>query len=241
MLRRVADVEATLASLPEWAAAAYGEIRDKVLDDAFPCTFGTVAQRRGEILYAFLEPRDADDERRLVRESLVAYTDVLRPLEPVTASLTPLAMLMPPPGALSERQYFDRGWALLQWLHEHDTHPWPARVPREPTDPAWSFCFGGLPLFVNFKTPAHARRKSRRTSRSYTLLWQARDGFDVVAGDSPQGRRARAIIRGKLAAYDAVPIWPDLGHYATTDNREWRQYFVPEDNAPLVDKCPWHQ
>ena len=234
-LRRVAEVEAALASgaLEPWAAGAYAEIRDKVLDEAFPCTFGTVAQRRGEILYAFIAPDQ-------LRDALIAYTDFLRPLEPVMASLTPFAAVMPPLTGFTEREYFDYGWALLQRLHDEDPHPWPDRIPTDPDDPKWSYCFGGLPLFVNFKTPVHARRRSRRTSRSFMLLFQSRDGFDVVAGDSVQGRRARDLIRKKLAAYDAVPVYPELAHYATLANREWRQYFVPEENTPLARECPFH-
>ena len=228
---RVAEVEA--ADLPPWAAAAYREIRDKVLDEAFPCTFGTVAQRRGEILYAFIGPDH-------LREALTAYTDFLRPLEPVVASLTPLAVVMPPRAGWSERLYFEYGWDMLQRLHDEDPHPWPDRIPKDPDDPKWSYCFGGLPLFVNFKTPAHAKRKSRRTEHSFMLLFQSRDGFDVVAGDSVQGRRARDLIRRKLAAYDAVPVYPELAHYATAANREWRQYFVPEANVPLAAQCPFH-
>ena len=230
-LLRVAEVEA--AELPTWAAAAYAEIRDKVLDEAFPCTFGTVAQRRGEILYAFIGPAD-------LGAALMAYTDFLRPLEPVVASLTPFAVVMPPLTGFSEREYFDYGWSLLQQLHNEDPHPWPERIPKDPDDPKWSYCFGGLPLFVNFKTPTHTKRKSRRTERSFMLLFQSRDGFDVVAGDSMQGRRARDLIRRKLAAYDAVSVYPELAHYATLANREWRQYFVPEANAPLASECPFH-
>ncbi len=231
ILLRVAEVES--AALSPWAAAAYQEIRDKVLDDAFPCTFGTVAQRRGEILYAFIGPDD-------LRNALIAYTDLLRPLEPVVASLTPLAVVMPPREGFNERDYFEYGWTLLQQLHEKDTYGWPDRIPKDPDDPKWSYCFGGLPLFVNFKTPTHVKRKSRRTMHSFTMLFQSRDGFDVVAGDSVQGRRARDLIRRKLAAYDDVGVYPELSHYATAENREWRQYFVPEANAPLARECPFH-
>lgn len=230
-LLRVAEVEA--AELPPWAAAAYAEIRDKVLDEAFPCTFGTVAQRRGEILYAFVSAE-------AIRDALIAYTDFLRPLEPVVASLTPLAVVMPPLAGFTEREYFAYGWSLLQRLNDEDPHPWPERIPTDPDDPRWSYCFGGMPLFVNFKTPTHIKRKSRRTERSFMLLFQSRDGFDVVAGDSVPGRRARDLIRKKLAAYDAVSVYPELAHYATAANREWRQYFVPEDNAPLARECPFH-
>lgn len=243
VIRRASDVERDLAAgnLPEWAARAYGELEAKVRDEAFPCTFATVAQRKGDILYALLDAVNDAELLPMLRAALVEFTDLLRPLSPVTASMTPLAILVPPlAGALTEADYFRRGWGMLQWLHEHDTHDWPARVPRHPDDPGWSFCFGGMPLFINFKTPAHERRRSRRMRSAFMLLIQARDGFDVVAGDTPQGRRAREIIRAKLAAYDPLPPYPELAHYGQAENREWKQYFVPDENAPISARCPFH-
>lgn len=74
---------------------------------------------------------------------------------------------------------------------------------------------------------------------SYLWLVQARDGFDIVAGDTVQGRNARRIIRQKLAAYDAIPMYPELGHYGDPANREWKQYFVPEANQPVTAVCPF--
>jgi hypothetical protein len=254
-------LDAALAAgrLPAWQAAAYAAFRAKVLDDAFPCTFGTVAQRRGEVLYAFVDPPpsgggasqgdawsdDALSEAPRVRAALVAYADVLRPLDPVRASLLPLAVLLaPPPDARTVADYFARGWALLRRLHAGDPAPWPDRVPRDPEDPRWSFCFGGLPLFVTFKTPLHRRRRSRHTDHAWAVLFQAREGFDALAGDTPRGRRARARIRAKLAVYDALPPSPALAHYGAPDNREWRQYFAADGNpgpgeAPLAALCPF--
>lgn len=114
-------------ALPRWTVAAYAEFNAEVLDEAFPCTFGTVAQRRGDVRYAFLEPSDAEDAGRLTREALIAFTDLVRPLEPVAASLVPLAVFMPPsPETMTVDEYFVRGWTLLRWLHAHDPMPWPA-------------------------------------------------------------------------------------------------------------------
>jgi FPC/CPF motif-containing protein YcgG len=235
------EVEAALTagSLTPWIAQAYEEFRAKVVDAAFPCTFGIIAQRKGDVLFSFIDPRDATTECTLLHRILCKYTDFLRPLAPVAASLRPLAILMPPLG-LTEFEYFAHSWSLLEWLTEHDTHPWPARVSRDPDDAAWSFCFGGMPLFINFKTPVHHRRRSRRMAGAYALLVQARDGFDAVAGDTPNGRRAREVIRRKLAEYDSVPLYPALAHYGRADNREWKQYFVPESNTPLTERCPLH-
>jgi FPC/CPF motif-containing protein YcgG len=230
----------TRHALSPWAESAYAELVAKVADPAFPCTFGTVALRKGDILTAFIETQDPATLRDDLRERFAEYTARMRTLDPVTASLHPLAIFLPPPSDVHTiGEYFAFGWSLLQWLHDHDPAPWPDRIPRDPDDPAWSYCFGGIPLFVNFKTPAHALRRSRRMATAYLLLVQTRDGFDVVAGDTPQGRRARNIIRQKLAAYDPLPPYPELAHFGTATNREWKQYFVPDDNRPPATRCPF--
>jgi uncharacterized protein len=227
--------------LSPWALQAYGELVAKVGDEAFPCTFGTVALRKGELLLAFVETADNEATCRCIHSILVEYTDRVRSLEPIDASLLPLAIFVTPPaGVCTIADYFAQGWWLLQWLHERDPKPWPSRVPRDPDDPAWSFCFAGMPLFVNFKTPAHRQRRSRRMASAWLLLVQTRDGFDVVAGNTAQGRRVRELIRRKLAAYDPIPPYPELAHYGSATNREWKQYFVPDDNAPITTRCPFH-
>jgi FPC/CPF motif-containing protein YcgG len=230
----------TQRALSPWAEMAYHELVTKVEDPAFPCTFGTVALRKGDLLSTFVEARDPAGLRQGLYQCFVEYTDRMRALDPVAASLHPLAIFLPPPtNVRTITKYFEFGWLLLQWLHEHDPAPWPERVPRDPDDPAWSYCFGGIPLFVNFKTPAHRERRSRRMASAYLLLVQTRDGFDIVAGDTPQGRRARTLIRQKLSGYDPIPPYPELAHFGTTSNREWKQYFVPDDNRPVAEHCPF--
>lgn len=238
-----AAVEALRAEhrLSRWADEAYTELVAKVEDPSFPCTFGTVAVRKGDLLVAFVEERvDTDVVRQGVYDRFLEYTDRMRPLDPVVASLHPLAVFVAPPqGVRTLEEYFTFGWSLLQWIHERDPRPWPAHVPRDADDPAWSYCFAGVPLFVNFKTPAHRQRRSRRMASAYLLLVQTRDGFDVVAGDTPQGRRARGLIRQKLAVYDPIAPYPELAHFGTAENREWKQYFVPDDNGPMPGRCPF--
>jgi N-omega-hydroxy-L-arginine synthase len=240
-LRSVAELEDLLASgeWTDWGRDAYEEFRSKVLRPDFPCTFGTVAMRRGDACFALLTPRNEAEERRQIRRALRAYTALLRTLDARAASMRPLVVLMPPLSEFTDRDYFDRGWRLLNWLAQHDEFMWPPRVPRDPEHPQWSFCFGGLPLFVTFKTPAHVRRRSRHSHASYCLLFQARDGFDLVAGPTPSGRRARATIRRKLETFDGIPAHRALAHYGTAGNREWRQYFLAEPDSGVPTKCPW--
>ena len=236
------EVESELAAggLSVWAERCFRELIAKVDADDFPCTFGTVALRRGDVLFSFIESADFAHQAELVASGLQDFTARVQALGVVQASMLPYAVfLLPPEGAGSLEDFFQIGWQLLARVHRLDGDLWPTRIPSDPDDPGWSFCFGGVPLFVNFKTPLHRARRSRRMDNAFLLLFQARDGFDVVAGDSPQGRRARAIIRSKLAEYDEVPIWPALGYHGRPENRDWKEYFVPDSNDEIATRCPF--
>ena len=52
------------------------------------------------------------------------------------------------------------------------------------------------------------------------------------------------MIRRRLRAYDDVAPSPTLGNYGEPDNREWKQYFLPDrDDAQDPDdgaaRCPF--
>ncbi|MBC7788815.1 MAG: YqcI/YcgG family protein [Anaerolineae bacterium] len=245
MIQRVLnchEIETELAAgrLSDWAERCFRELSAKVDAEGFPCTFGTVALRRGDVLFAFVDIADITLQAERVASALQDFTARVHALGTVQASMLPFAVfLAPPEDAASMDDYFRIGWDLLDRIHRLDSDPWPERVPNNPDAPDWSFCFGGVPLFVNFKTPLHRARRSRRMDNAFLLLFQARDGFDVVAGDTPQGRRARAIIRTKLAAYDDVEIWPALGYHGRPENRDWKEYFVPESNDEIATLCPF--
>ncbi len=36
-----------------------------------------------------------------------------------------------------------------------------------------------------------------------------------------------------------VPVSAALDHYGVSGNREWTQYFAPEDSKPLEGRCPF--
>ncbi len=241
LTQRQVESQLDAGTLSGWARDAYSALCAKVADPAFPCTFGTIAIRKGDLLVGFVETdADPDIVAGLVR-LVTEYADFVRGQPLVKASMMPLAVFMKPQArCTSVDQYFNYSWDLLQRVHERDPELWPDRVPRDPEDPRWSFCFGGVPFFVNFKTPLHRDRKSRRAEHTYLWLVQARDGFDTIAGDTPQGKNARRLIREKLAAYDPIAPYPALAHYGHADNREWKQYFVPESNEPPAARCPFH-
>ena len=126
----------------------------------------------------------------------------------------------------------------MQGLHDIDDHPWPESVPRDPEDPAWSFCFGGVPLFVKLSCPAHRKRLSRNVGPSMALIINPRDAFDAIAAAHPKGDKIRHHIRSLIQEYDGQPAAPDLGSFGRESNREWRQYALPDENVPRTDTCP---
>ncbi len=241
-LWRRSQLEAALAGqlLPGWAAEAYGTFKAKVLDPRFPCTFGIVAQQRGSLFYGFSESTNSA-AHRLHIQSL--FTDYLGSLEALTQEESAFALLVlfvnPESLPRDLEAHHQAVWQLLQFLHEKDASPWAPGVPTDPDHPLWSFCLGGLPLFVNISSPAHRQRQSRNLGSALTLIIQLREGFDLVAPDTPAGRRVRKTIRNRIEAFDDTPIYPELGYYKDPQNREWKQYGIPDGDQSQMTRCPF--
>lgn len=205
-------------------------------DSPFPCTFGAAALERGGLRFAYVE--DARDEASLLglRDALTSYMTSYRTLGRLTSFV---AFFRPSrlerPLAAFERDF----WGILQFLHEHDPLPWPEDVPRDPEEVRWEFSFCGEPVFVVCNTPAHRRRRSRR-SNGMLITFQPRWVFEGLEGHTSRGRAAREVIRRRLQSYDEVPAHGSLGNYGDPENREWRQYFLPDAEESPVARCPFH-
>ena len=92
-------------------------------------------------------------------------------------------------------------------------------------------------------TPAHVQRASRR-SAGLILTFQPRWVFDDLRANPLKAERATAVIRARLEKYDAAPISSALGAYGDPNNREWKQYFLPDvesQNSSLesAQRCPF--
>ena len=110
----------------------------------------------------------------------------------------------------------------------------------EPEHDEWEYCFAGTPMFVVCNTPAHQGRRSRN-GLGLTITFQPRWVFDGIEGHTPAGQKARRTIRARIDRYDALPPSPRLGVYGSEGNREWQQYFLPDDNeTPPRERCPLH-
>ncbi|HVR98104.1 MAG TPA: YqcI/YcgG family protein [Thermoanaerobaculia bacterium] len=232
---RPEELEAALAGqfLPDWAAEAYGTFKAS--------TFGIVAQQRGTLLYAFAPSLEERTDRLRVQLLIGEYLRHLKALTREEAAFALMVLFVDPRSLPPELEAHHQAvWDLLQFLHEEDDFPWAPGVPTDPDHPLWSFCLGESPLFVNISSPAHRQRQSRNLGSALTLIIQLREGFDLVAPDTPTGRRVRETIRNRIESFDGTPTYPELGYYQDPRNREWKQYGIPDGNQSRPARCPFH-
>lgn len=235
----VAGEMATTGRIPEWYRDVFADLAARLTPPStFPCTFSQNAFSRGLVRFAFVEALDAKGLARL-REDLASYIGEARAWNGQVNAAHPLIVAFShdavPPGTLEEHQA--AGWRVLQdWL-DHDPTSWPGEVSFEPTAPFWSMCHDGMQLFVNMSSPAHEKRQSRNLGRHFVFVVNPRERFDVVAGDTPDGRRVRKVIRDRAEAYDGMPHAPQLGLFEKGE-LEWVQYALPDTNAPAPAGCP---
>jgi FPC/CPF motif-containing protein YcgG len=216
-----------------WWPAAAETFAGEVGQRGYPCHFGVAALARGELYTTYVE-----DPVDPLAGSLRTFLELAAPHQDRRMVLA--AFFRPEPVERDAGWYDARFWQVLQRLHELDTAPWPANVPREPTHPRWEFCYAGVPMFVFSAAPTYLRRRSRNLGDGLTILFQPRNVFAQVEGGTPAGRRARVLIRQRLETWDTVAPHPDLGDYGDPSTREWRQYFLAEDDSRLHERCPLH-
>ncbi|MDR5760641.1 YqcI/YcgG family protein [Caballeronia sp. LZ035] len=217
---------------PAWLGSSYETLRTHVLHPEYPCFFGTIAERRGEMFYAYVEDEDSGN----LVSAMSAFTRLAAQPEYRRHNLA--VFFKPDRVPLSHRAYHDRFWRALQQLHDLDPDP-QAHLQPEPSDEAWEFGFGGLQMFVVCACPSFARRHSRNLGPGMVLLFQPRAVFVDTITNKVIGREARNQVRERLRKWDDVDPHPDLGFYGDPGNLEWKQYFLEDENLPASDRCPF--
>lgn len=135
--------------------------------------------------------------------------------------------------------YEERFWNILKDLSKIDKLEWPQDIPSELDDPMWEFCFHGEPIFVVCTNPAHTLRQSRRSS-GFILTFQPRWVFDDILGTEEKAAISFKSVRERLKKYDFIDLSPNLGKYGNNENREWKQYFLDDDNKS-DQQCPFQK
>ena len=226
---------------PEWIAAHWNSFRDGLLGERngspFPCFFGAESVANGDPLYTAVPSMTDKDALFDLGETILEYLDTWRDHSDRASLVT---FFKPPERALSEAEYHETLWHILQFLHVHDPEPWPEDIPTDPDDPYWEFSFGGKPMFPTCRAPFYETRKSRYCPIGLEITFQPRALFEAmdVTADTEAGKHARDVIQGRLEEYDGVCPHADLGDWGVEGDREWPQYMLSEDDEQAPETCP---
>ncbi|PKO61319.1 MAG: hypothetical protein CVU24_09245 [Betaproteobacteria bacterium HGW-Betaproteobacteria-18] len=226
-------------SQESWKYKVFHDFEAIVTDPgkAFPCTLGVAGFAADQLRFAFIEH---DVMSATAAEQLAATLQTFVPSARSFGKNTSLVVFFTESRDIGTERYKDIFWSLLNKLHALDARPWPATIPRNSNDKDWEFSFAGEPIFVVCNTPSHKARMSRYAS-TFMITFQPRWVFDGVIGtNAPNSDKIKREIRRRLHIFDSIPPSPDLGAYGDSDNREWKQYFLGDDNKLKEECCPFH-
>lgn len=230
------------STLPQhgWKGEAVQDIKARLESDAgFPCVFSKNAFKKGLILFHFVESACPADIA-LLAKALREYVEISKNWDGTLATSYPLIVTFSnrafSADTLEDHQRF--GWEILQKLHENDFSTWPEDIAQSPEQQTWSMCFAGMPIFCNMSSPHHKIRRSRNLGRHFKMVINPRERFDVFAGETPAGRKARANVRNRVEKYDGMSHAPQLASYQA-GGLEWQQYGLPDTNQRTTSECPF--
>lgn len=222
-----------------WHRTVFNDIEARLNNVDFPCIFSKRAFRKSLLKFIFVE-NDSEKNINYLAAGLQEYVEISRGWDGNLSTAYPLiiAFSQVATNAITLKDYHSFGWKILQKLHDLDPQPWPTQVGQDPNAQAWSMCFNGMPLFCNMSTPANQVRQSRNLGEHFILVINPRERFDIVAGDTPAGRKVRDNIRTRISRYDGIPHALQLGSYST-GALEWWQYGLVDENIERKDQCPF--
>ncbi|KAL8996999.1 MAG: hypothetical protein Q9188_006434 [Gyalolechia gomerana] len=198
----------------------------------FPCVYATKGFKAHEHLYVFVDSEDPSSPRGVqsIAAALRQYISRSKTLGPNTS----LVVLTPETNAVRSLEEYNRMfWDILHGVSKLDSQEWPADIPQDIDTPRWRFCFEGEQWFTVALTPAHRYRRSRRAS-CFCVLFQPKWVFDVLFSTPLKKQGAMDKVRGLLAVYDDVNISPEMKPYGDETGREYKQYFLLDENKPTA-------
>jgi len=220
----------TAAPLDAWKQAAYEEYETRLRGSGYPCFFGQTAEIRGEMLYTFVGRRRLDGLAASLRE----FVGLIETQEYDRASM--IAFFEPDSSISTHDAFVECFWDVLQYLHERDSRP---ATERTPEDPLWEFSFEGTEMFVVAGSPTYRLRRSRNLGPGMVLIFQPRKLFIDLETGEPIAAAVRHRLHKRMQTYDGMTLHPDIGFYGEAENFEWKQYALPDDNAPVTGRCPF--
>lgn len=146
------------------------------------------------------------------------------------------------PRDMDELQFENKFWQQLRLLHELDaTHfDWDPNVRSDPSDPHFSFSFGGQALYV-IGLHAHSSREARRFPWP-ALVFNPHEQFERLRADGKWKRMQETIRARDLELQGSInPMLSDFG--VDSEARQYSGRAVEENwRAPFKavgGKCPF--
>ncbi|WP_408439591.1 YqcI/YcgG family protein [Paraburkholderia caffeinilytica] len=220
------------AQPPAWLDASYETLRTHVMDPAYPCFFGTMAEKRGEMFYSYVNGKDIGD----LAATMETFAELVS--LPQYRKNNIAVFFEPDAEPLTHDAYHALFWRILQHLHDVDPDPHADAQP-EPSSEDWEFSFAGVETFVVCACPSFRARHSRNLGPGMVLLFQPRSVFVDTITNKVIGREARNQVRKRLETWDEISAHPDLGFFGDPGNLEWKQYFLDDANVRADDRCPF--
>jgi amino acid adenylation domain-containing protein/non-ribosomal peptide synthase protein (TIGR01720 family) len=219
-------------ALPDWLPASYERLRADVMDPGYPCFFGTQAEKRGEMFYSWIDGKDITS----LPDTMASFAELAK--LPQYEKNNIAIFFEPDEEPLTHDAYHDAFWQTLQYLHDRDPDPKVGQQ-LDPSHPDWEFSFAGLETFVVCACPSFGARHSRNLGPGMVLLFQPRAVFVDKVTNRAISTQARSEVRRRLNIWDEVPPHADLGYFGDAENREWKQYFLPDNETPNFGACPF--
>lgn len=219
-----------------WVQEHYRDFHEFLASESrpHPCSFGVNAEKRRKLRYSYVNREEITRPLELAK-TLRAFQSVA-PSIGGRPALIVFVDILPELDASEQEATF---WSLLQSLHDHDDTPWPvATIPADSEHPLWQFCFAGEPWFINGHGTTYQKRLSRGSKRGMFLVMQTHANLDGIVGHAPGAEAIRQDIRQAVRRYDLVDVSPDFTIYGDPAGREWKQYWLTDDNSPRTGTCP---
>lgn len=217
---------------------AFLEFSERLNDNEFPCLFGRKAWKAGSIRFLFCEQKNIGSYEDFYTGPS-EYTFFVKNVSVENRLFAPLVVFFDILYTQKLKQQHPVAWDALNWVCRRNPVPWPENIPQDPDASDWSFCFDGVPLFINISTVDHKVLRSRNLGHNLVLVINPRENFDFVASvHTKSGRLIRKRIRSRIASYNNGVIPIELGFYGEDNNLEWQQYQLDEDGLDKPSRCP---
>ncbi len=240
-MEQLYDKESASVLLDDWKRNAFHAFHSKMTNHElkFPCIPAIQGYQLGHIRYGFAPRPESREASEAFAELLDSYGKCSRETGLYSALVV---FFNNDPAHPEEYQtvntYEEVFWDLMKRTSSLDKKPWPAHISNDPEDATWEFCYGLEQYFVFCGTPAHVKRYSRYFP-FFMLALTPRWVLSCFNEDQRKAEKMSEWIRDRLSTYDTAPIHPELKKYGDAENKEWKQYYLRDDET-AASSCPFH-